>query len=244
MAETTGRNSASPPARKTLTAENVREIVDGLVPNFPDAADPSVLRPRYDLLAPEFRIFCERLRDDPDGRVSAALNRLRSHVAEDVLVALRAAVIDAQIVHSLGAIRAKEKELRRHADELCKAATTIEAGCPRDSAPPLAREMRLFAANELRDADALAAAPARVGASRKHAAKGAIIDAAVRNLARRLFGVGRVRHAAIAYLLSAALGRLVSERAVGNALRSTVRTHARSSRKSTRERVSLSKMQL
>jgi hypothetical protein len=244
MAETARRNSASPPPRKAITAENVREIVDGLVPNFPDAADPSVLRPRYDLLAPEFQIFCKRLRDDPDGRVSAALNQLRSHVAEDVLVALRAAVIDAQIVNSLGAIRAKEKELRRHADGLCEAAAKIEAGCPRDSAPPLAREMRLFAANELRYADALAAAPARVGASRKHAGKGAIIDAAVRNLARRIFGEGRVRHAAIAFLLSAAGGEAVSERVVRDALRSTVRTNTRSPRKSIRERVSLSKMQL
>ena len=249
----------APPKRQSLTKDAVRVLVDGLVPHV----GREEMRPCYDLLSPEWRPIYERLRDDRDGAVSAALNQLKDHNPTFVLANLLLALPVGKNVNRLPEYRDQEVIHRKRATCLREIASKMEAEMPRgtvghDAKQPSpfavkmktviptgthnleAHQLRLIAKRETERADACQRAVTSCGISRKHGnQRTAIIGAIVRDLARRIFGEGRVRHAAIAFLLSAAGGEAVSEREVSNALRSTVRTNTRSSRKSTRERVSL-----
>ncbi len=224
------------PLRRPLTSSDVRRLVDDRV--MPQAQGPDGhLLPAPELLRPEWRPVYERLCADLDGKVSAALNRLRKHDPALVLAELILALQTAAAFPRLAAGRQAVLKNRDRAERLRALAREIDADDPPGGINLEALKHRAAAARYAADADAIEQNLKTGPWSRKaDDLATAFIGAAARDLARRLFGNGRVDHAAIAALLDAAIEADVGAAAVANALRSTVRTNTRSKAQTARER--------
>ena len=237
MADRDREDSTLAATRKTITSDDVRRLVDHrAMPQFQGA--DGQLRPAYEALRPEWRAVYDRLRSDPDGKVSAALNKLRKHDPALVLAELMLALQTAARLPLLKRARDQAAKHRERARRLHEIAADIEGESPPGAIDLRARGLRAIADQFALDADTTEESLMNGPWSRKNDDDArAFAGAAARDLARRLFGETHADHAAISMLLSAAIGADIPLAAVANALRSTVRTTTRSKAKTPRERV-------
>ena len=236
MADRADDDSPQAPLRTTLTSSDVRHLIDDRVMMQVQGADGQ-LRPAYDLLRPEWRAVYERLRADPDGKVSAALNRLRKRDPALVLAETIGALQTAARLPLLKQARARAEKHRDRASHLREIAGAFAQETPPSTTDIRARDLRRIADQIALDADTTAQSLRNGPWSRKNDdPQTAFVGAAARDLARRLFGETHADHPAISMLLSAAIGADIPLAAVANALRSTVRTNTRSKAQAPRER--------
>ena len=199
---------------RPIDSAKVAALVDRLAPHL-----SGEMLPRPDLLPLAARQIHERLRADPGGQVAAALNRLHSHhpvwvlgeTGKAVVIALDQPRIEAAIRESV----ARHRSIARHAREL---AHEIEKLSPRGGIVLAARALRGIA--EMHDAYAETAAKGARFSRKKVNPRTAIIGAAARYLAARLWRKGRADREVLRLLLGAALGCAVSEAEIKGAIRS------------------------
>ena len=236
MADRADDDSPQAPLRTTLTSSDVRHLIDDRVMMQMQGADGQ-LRPAYDLLRPEWRAVYERLRADPDGNVSAAINRLRKRDPALVLAETIGALQTAARLPLLKQARARAEKHRDRASHLREIAGALDQENPPGTTDVRALDLCRIADQIALDADTTEQSLKNGPWSRKNDdPQTAFVGAAARDLARRLFSNGRADHAAIAALLSAATGGAVPAAQVANALRSTIRTNTRSKDQTSRER--------
>ncbi|WP_287787805.1 hypothetical protein [Acidiphilium sp.] len=223
------RNTTARPRRGTprapISAVEVARLIDGLAPHL-----SGEMRPRPDFLPPGPRKIHARLRVDPGGQVSAALNRLPHHhpaivLAETVRAAM-AALDQLRIEEKAQEAIAREDDWARRLREI---ASEIEATFPPGGIILEARDLRRVADTHADRAARLAKALTESGFSRKKAApRAAIIGAAARLLADALWGNGKRDLEVLRLLLGAAVDGEVLPGEVRAALRSRVRTRRHS----------------
>lgn len=212
-------------ARKPLGDAEIAALVDGLAPHL-----SGEMRPRPDLLSPATRQIHERLRANPGGKVSAALNRLSGRHPAVVLTetarAVLAALDQTRIEVSTRSTVEKHRGIARLARGL---AHEIDEVFLPGSIALAARDLRLIAQIEADYATMLAQGMRKARFSRKKAnPRAAIVGAAARRLADQLWGKFRVDREALRWLLGAALGCEISDAETKAAIRSERRTRGHS----------------
>lgn len=204
-------------ARKPLGDAEIAALVDRLAPHL-----SGEMRPRSDLLPPDTRQIHERLRANPDGKVSAALNRLPNHhpaiVLADTVRMVLGALDQTRIEAATHEAVEKHRSIARHAQELAR---EIEDSFLPGGIIPMVRDLRRFAGIEDAYAEHFAEGLRRSRFSRKKAnPRAAIIGASARGLAGALFEKNPVDREALRWLLGAALGWEISQTDLKAALRS------------------------
>jgi len=170
-----------------------------------------------------------RLEADPDGKVSAALARLRPASCVLVLLyALQAADLALSVADVTTASAARADEYQRAAEDARRLRAFCEARAPMHLWVPLA-DLSVFLDDQ---AHRVAARPGRLQIKRTQGGKHGPAILALRHLGRRLrdeLKIAHPDHSALAWLIESTLGleRPLPAHVVADALRMGVRAHAK-----------------
>jgi hypothetical protein len=200
--------------RKQLNTADVEKMVDSLMPHL-----SGEMRPRYGMLGDGERpsIFY-RLRSDPDGHVSAALNTMEcpypGWVLHQTIHCVDAAFNQLHIEKHAAD---KAEQHTRLADRLSVLADDMEGSASIGDVAAL----RKMALDQDSRGQRAAAEPGKCHLSRKKVdQRAAIVGAALRMLAERIFGDKRIKHQPLCLLVGVAIGTEISENEGKQALRS------------------------